>query len=410
MATTRLRTALSRATLCALFAAALFAPRPVQAQAGAPTKAAPNTPLLPASSASDQARLRELLGKPYGSREFQSGVQALRLELGTLLFDYLALDAGDPDLPAAARANALLALRDLGVVRLGTFTAGYDSPDPTLRAAAVAALRIALDDPKTYAGAVEVLKRALEDRDGRVQAKALESLGDREAPVLRDFLAGKPPKELRPVAEQLLRAAEERGAPLAPVDSTGALAHTSLSGVRLAFKPTRRWPQWKTAAGELAVTPVKGKPTVVASDVEVVANVLPVAVSPDGRYLAYEAGRKIHVRDLGKGSDTVLGDGIAPRAAPLAYGFIYLVQRPQQHREKDGDPLEYDVKFAGYADRGEARTLGVLKATARTTLNGNASPARWMRIVEESGAFKIVGEGLVPFALPDLAPGARPVS
>ncbi|HET9983642.1 MAG TPA: HEAT repeat domain-containing protein [Longimicrobiales bacterium] len=405
MATTRLPTALSRAAPFALLAAALLVPCPVWAQAAAAAKAAP----LPATSAADQAHVRQVLAQPYGTREYLGGIQTLRLELGTLLYDYLALDAVDPDLPAMQRANALLALRDLGVVRLGTFRAGYDAADPTLRAAAVAALRIALDDPETYGGAVDVLKRALKDPDERVQAKALESLGDREAPVLRAFLAGSPPAELRTLAEQLLRAAEERGAPLAPVDSSGALAHTSLSGVRLAFKPARRWPHWNSAAGELTITPVKGKP-VVASGVEVVANVLPVAVSPDGEYVAYEAGRKIHVRDLRKGTDAVLGPGIAPRAAPLAHGFIYLVQRPQQHREVGGDPLEYDVRFAGYADRDGARTLGVLKATARPALNGNASPARWMRIVEESGAFKIVGEGIVTFALPDLAPSGRPAS
>lgn len=406
MATTRLPTALSRAALFALLAAALLAPCPARAQAPAATKAAP----LPATSAADQAHVRQVLAHPYGTREYLGGIQTLRLELGTLLYDYLALDAVDPDLPAAQRANALLALRDLGVVRLGTFKAGYDASDPTLRAAAVAALRIALDDPETYAGAREVLERALKDPDERVQAKALESLGDREAPVLRAFLAGSPPADLRIVAEQLLRAAEERGAPLAPVDSTGALAHTALSGVRLAFKPARRWPHWNSAAGELTVTPVKGRPAVVASDVEVVANVLPVAVSPDGQYVAYEAGRKIHVRDLRKGSDTVLGPGIAPRAAPLAYGFIYLVQRPQQHREVSGDPLEYDVRYVGYADRDGARALGVLEATARPALNGNASPARWMRIVEESGAFKIVGDGIITFALPDLAASGRPAS
>ncbi|MBX6363316.1 MAG: HEAT repeat domain-containing protein [Gemmatimonadetes bacterium] len=403
MATTRLATTLSRAARLALLPVALLSPRALRAQGAA--QAAP----VPATSATDQERVRQVLAHPYGSQEFQSGIQELRVSLGTIVFDYLALDAGDPDLPAMQRANALLALRDLGVVRLGTFKAGYDAPDPAVRAAAVAALRIALDDPKTYAGAVAVLTRALQDPDRRVQAKALESLGDHEAPALRRFLAGGPPAELRTVAEQLLRAAEERGAPLEPVDSTGALAHTSLSGVRVSFKPTRRWPEWNAAAGELSVTPVKGKPVVVASNVEVVANVLPVAVAPDGRYLAYEAGRTIHVRDLRKGTDRVLGPGIAPRAAPLAYGFIYLVQRPQTHREVQADPLEYDVHYVGYAG-GDDRTLGVLKATARTSVNGNASPARWMRIVEGRGSFEIVGDNIVTFELPNLAAGPGPVS
>ena len=198
-----------------------------------------------------------------------------------------------------------------------------------------------------------------------------------------------------------LTLAESRGAPLVPRDSSGALERQT-DGVTLRYTPARRWPDWDASAGTLIVARAGAAPFVLATDVEVVRNVIPATISGDGRYVAYETGRHIHVRDLETGADRDVGPGIAPRIAPLAPGFVYF--RPTRTSlERDRDALAYALAYVPFAG-GDSRDLEPASASSHQDVNGNASPVRWARIVESDAGFVITGEGLdAPVTVPDLA-------
>src|SRR5690606_28633175 len=104
--------------------------------------------------------------------------------------------------------------------------------------------------------------------------------------LLREFLASGPPPEVAKIATDLVRIAEERGAPLAAAaagDGAAAsgpraaakaahddgaplvLSRTSASGARIEFRATKRWPQWDAAVGQLAVAAPGAAPVVVSA-------------------------------------------------------------------------------------------------------------------------------------------------
>jgi hypothetical protein len=377
--------------------------KPAAAPARAPAVA--RTPALAArpDTAVDLVGLLEAWVRiPPGRRDRMDKLDYLRQWLGSpMLRDQLALIAADAAEPPLARASALIAIGEEKPTNLAPFAFALDDPDATVRAGAAAALRPVLIDPAREQTAAALLRRALLDRVPAVASRALESLGDRDAGALRDFLAGQPAPEMATVARQLLTLAESRGAPLVPRDSSGALERET-DGVTLRYVPARRWPDWDASAGSLTVARAHAAPVVLATDVEVVRNVVPATVSGDGRYVAYETGRHIHVRDLETGADRDVGPGIAPRIAPLAPGFVYF--RPTRTSlERDRDALAYALAYVPFAG-GDSRDLEPASASSHQDVNGNASPVRWARIVESGSGFIITGEGLdAPVTLPDLA-------
>ena len=299
------------------------------------------------------------------------------------------------------RARSLIALGAEQPTEVAPFDYALSDADPTVRAAAAAALKPVLADPKVERAAVSELRRALRDPSPVVASRALDALGDRDAGALRDFLASGPPQALATVAQQLLALAESRGASLVPRDSSGLLSR-AVAGTTLEFVPSQRWPAADVALGTLRARRGAAEAVVLASGVEVVRNVMPAAISTDGRYVAYEVAGHVHVRDLQGGDDRDLGPGIAPRMLPLAPGIIFARQTavvPQ----RDHDALQYNLMFAPWAG-GAAGEVGKATAWAKQLVNGNASGMRWARIVEGDGDFILTGDGLpAPVTLPDLA-------
>lgn len=318
-----------------------------------------------------------------------------------LLRQQLAAVSDDPSEPALVRARALIALGEEHPTAVTAFGLALDDTDPTVRAAAAIALKPVLLDRKLESSVVAELRRALRDPSPVVASRALEAIGDRDATALRDFLATRPQPALATVAGQLLDLAESRGASLVPRDSSGLLVRAT-AGTTLELAPSRRWPQWDIAVGTLRARRGTGEPVELASGVQVVRNVIPAAISSDGRYVAYETDGHVHVRDLQSGADQDLGPGIAPRAMPMSAGFLFA--RPGKSTpERDRDALEYALLYRAWA-AGEPVEIGKVVASARQTVNGNASAMRWARIVDGEGSFLLTGDGLdAPVTLPDLA-------
>lgn len=373
--------------------------RPAEASAAQEPKAATS----PGEKAPDLVALLEAWVRlPPTQRDRAEKLDYIRHWLGSpMLRDQLGSIALDTAEPALARATALIAIGEEKPTNLGVFAFAMDDPDPTVRAGAAAALRPVLLDPAREPTARALLRRALLDRVPAVANRALESLGDRDAEALRDYLRTNPRKELAGVARQLLQLAESRGAPLVPRDSAGTLERDA-GGVTLRYEPSQRFQEWGVSTGTLTARRGSAAPVVLARDVEVVRNVMPAVVSSDGRYVAYESGQHIRVRDLQTGADRDVGSGIAPRVAPLAPGFLYF-EPAKTTLEGDRAVLDYKVVFAPFV-AGATREVAGAAASARQAVNGNASPVRWARIVEGRDGFLLTGEGLISaVALPDLA-------
>lgn len=334
----------------------------------------------------------------------------------------LARLVGDSATHPVVRANAVLLLGERRALRyLFEFWNALESPDVRVRAATAAALRgIIIADERE---GLRLARRALRDPESSVQARALEALGDADVDLLRQYLASGPAPDLAKVAGDLIRAAEERGAPLAraaesdhpaaggphlgakAADAGDAptllLSRTAASGARVEFRASRYWPQWDAAIGELTIAPPGAAPVVLSSEVEVVRRVVPAFFSVDGRFVVYEAARRIRVRDLTTGEERELGPGIAPRVIPFSDWFVFLREDPERREEgRDGAVLRY-VVLRGAFTGGEVEEIGTLEASASMGEHGFYSPARWMRVRERDGVFTLEAESLGPFRLPD---------
>lgn len=384
--------------------------------------------------ADPEARLRWALANRQ-SRERRAALSALEDSLGDLMNSRLAGIVRDSAAHPVVRANAVALLGERhATAELGAFWAALEDGDARVRAAAARALEgiIVMDE----AAAIRLLRRALRDPEPLVQAEALRSLGDADVELLRRFLDSGPPPELARIATDLIRSAEERGAPLRAVASRPAMSpagagdaaqpggdalakqagadaagfvleRTAASGPRLEFRAARTWPQWDAAVGELVVTPPGGAPVSVSSEVEVVGRVVPAFFSVDGRYLVYEAARQIRVRDLAGGEERVVGPGIAPRVVPFSDSFVFLREIPGERQDgRDEVVVRYTVFRAAFAG-GEPESLGEIRAVLRMDRRGLYSPARWMRVRERNGVFVLEGESMGTFALPD--PFSSPV-
>ncbi|HEY8468734.1 MAG TPA: HEAT repeat domain-containing protein [Longimicrobiales bacterium] len=362
------------------------------------------------------------------SRERLAALAALEDSLRDL-DSRLAQIVEDSAAHPVVRANAVALLGERHATsELGAFWTALGDRDPGVRASAAHALEgiIVVDQ----SAGIRLLRRALRDPEPAVQAEALRSLGDADVDLLHAYLDSGPPPELARIATDLIRSAEERGAPLraiasrpaaSPAGAGGAvrperdalakqagagaagfvLERTAASGPRLEFRATRTWPQWDAAVGELVVTPPGGAPVILSSEVEVVGRVVPAFFSPDGRYLVYEAARQIRVRDLAGGEERVLGPGIAPRVVPFSDSFVFLREIPSQRQERrDEIDIGYTVYHAAFAG-GEPKSVGVIRTVLRMDRRGMYSPARWMRVREREGVFVLEGESMGTFVLPD---------
>jgi hypothetical protein len=312
----------------------------------------------------------------------------------------LGLIAEDSANPWVVRANALKLLSNMRAVsELIAFGTALSAREERLRMTAVSAMRdYLIAAPAT---AMRILEMALDDPSPRVQARALEIIADRDVEVLRRYHARAQNAELRGVALDLIQAAEARGAPLTVKDSLGTLQRTLSSGIVIRFHPTQRWPQWDIAVGEVRVQMPGGQPIVVASNVEVVGNVIPAFMPPDSAVIVYEVNREIHVRSLRDNTDRKIADGIAPRILPFTNDVIFVRPRGGSRvTTPQGTGLRYEVVRSNLS--GSASTvLGELDANAMNDLKGAASPVRWMRLHEVDGRFYLVGHTIKDFELPN---------
>jgi len=328
----------------------------------------------------------------------------------------------DSAMQPVVRANAVLLLGERRATdHLLAFWTALESPDTRVRAATAAALRgIIIADEKA---GLRLARRALRDPEAAVQVRALEALADTDVDLLREYLASGPPPDVAKVATDLVRLAEERGAPLASAmtgdgagpsgphvaakaadaDGGGALllSRTSASGARVEFRASKRWPQWDAAVGELAIALPGAAPVVVAEEVEVVRGVVPAFFSVDGRFVVYETSREVRVRDLETGEERRLGPGIAPRVVPFSDWFVFLREDPEGHEEGRSDATVRYAVLRGSFTGEEVEEIGTLGATLRMGEHGFYSPARWMRVRERDGVFTLEAESLGPFRLPD---------
>jgi hypothetical protein len=277
--------------------------------------------------------------------------------------------------------------------------------DVRLRLAAVAAAREFL--PLRPEPATRLLGMALQDSSAAVQARALEGLAARDATLLRDYLEGTPPPQLGAVARDLLDVAEQRGATLIPVDSSGRLERNGPNGHKLVYVPSRVWPSWDLSTGTVAFQPASG-PAVDLGDVEVARNVLPAFFSPDGAFIVYESDRAIHVHDVAAGTTREVGPGIAPRGLPFTEEFVFARERDGGRTvSPTGTRIQYDILRAPFAVTSggvtvEPAVIAMIGASANFEVSGAASPLRWAFVTESSpGVFVIVADNAERVILPD---------
>jgi len=323
---------------------------------------------------------------------------------GLPVTDTLVAIADDSAMHPLLRANALLLLgrREPGRHLLLVGMA-LDEPDERIQLAAVGVLREVLDVQPT--AAMRLLAVALRSPSATVQARVLETIVARDAQVLRDYIGRAPPPQLLRVARDLLAVAEERGAPLPPVDAAGRLERTGPAGHSLRYEPRTRWPDG-VSVGALTLLP-QGATPVPLGDVEVAGSVIPAFFSADGRFLVWEADRTIRVRDVAGGAVRDAGPGIAPRPMPFTPDFLFLREIEGARTVlRAGTRIQYEVLRAPFevapGDNTAPAIFTGLAANTSMTLNGSASPVRWMRVIELSnGVFALAGEGMDTTRLPD---------
>jgi hypothetical protein len=247
-----------------------------------------------------------------------------------------------------------------------------------------------------------ILRAALRDPEQAVQVRALEAIGERDATALRDYLETGPAPQLASVAEGLLLAAEQRGAPLDP-QQNGSLVKTEPAGARIIYERQRFWPGSDLSAGTLDLVTPDGARVRLGDSVEVARGVLPAFFSSDGMHVVFEEARTIRVHHVATGETESVGHGIAPRPLPFTDDFVYAVELEQAATEVRGETrITYELRRAPFASATpDAEPIGAVTVTSSFGVSGGASPARWMRIVEDVGMFSLRGENVEPAPLPD---------
>jgi hypothetical protein len=315
-------------------------------------------------------------------------------------FDNLVDAAEDVNAPPSVRVNAIMTLaqRRSGA-HLPVFRELIDDDDVRIRASAVAAMReFAQSHPYE---AVRLARVALADTEPDVQAQALQIVGDNDLDLLREYVPRAANEDLRAVARDLIRVAEERGAALTHDSATGVLRRETFNGYVVTFTPQRRWTRWNAAYGTVTVT--RGDAVVASIDgVEAVAGVVPVFFSADARFAVFERDRTIVVRALESGAERVLGPGIAPRVRPFTDEFVYLRQTSAGEDARAQTRLQYEVVNAHFDEvAGQPQVLATTVATTSFATHGNYSPVRWMRVEERIGNFYLTAAMMEMVPLPD---------
>lgn len=335
------------------------------------------------ASADFRSRLSALLGTEITPAQDTAFVRLLAVESSAVRRELRTL-ALDRDAPPLVRANAVVRMGELRMRDWTVYRGALRDPDPRTRGAVLGAVGpFYWQQPDSVRA---LMLRGLADAEPAVQAKALQELGDRDAAVLRWFLARESAPDLQAVARDLLRMAEERGAPLA-ADETGALERTALSGVRVRFEPyglAEAAGGVQRQRGRLLVAPPDGEFTVVADSVFAVDRVVPAAVSPTGRYVAYETASTVRVRDLRTGTEQDAGGGIAPRSFPFTDDFLYFAAEPAPPAPGDRTELSrYDVFRASFDGAVSVKLGSVALPPGSESVNLNA--LRRARIMERDG-------------------------
>jgi hypothetical protein len=305
--------------------------------------------------------------------------------------------------PPTVRANALMTLAERkATAKFPAFRAALDDPDPRVRATAVAAMREFVGTHGDQA--MRLARSALQDPDPTVQAQALQLVGEQDVDLLRAYVKRAPNAELRAVANDLIAVAEQRGAPLVMDSATGVLRRTTAHGYALTFTPTKRWPSWQAAVGDVIIA--QGNREIARlSGIESVANVVPVFLSPTGSHIVFERNREIVVRNLATGAERTVGAGIAPRVLPFTDTFIFLRETPDSQTELRQETRASYVVLREPFERTQPdaapTAIGATQATLSPGRHGNYSPARWMRVRESAGTFQLHADGLEKFDLPN---------
>ena len=374
------------------YAALMIATLAAAACAG--SKASPSA--SPATAAASVTDLRKLLASETMD---DGGIRAYENRVGGVFMDHVGEVAEDTEAPLLARVHALELIainesaRQFGPVR----TALHDA-DPRVRATALAtANTLRLAGHKSY---TRLVREALEDPAPELQAKALQFVGDEDIVDLRRIAASDRPATVLSVANGLLQALEERGAPLVP-DANGALTRTGASGHTMRFVPERAWSQWDAAVGRVTIRTADNRKIELPAQIEAVANVVPVFFSATGEHVVYEADRRIHVMEIASGTTRDVGPGISPRIRPFTDGFVFLRPDPTGPVSDRGvTQLSYNILNAPFTGAASPDVLGSLNVTMTQNERGNYSPARWMNVVETDGAFFLATGDTVLFRLP----------
>ena len=363
---------------------------------------APEDPNLDETRWRGDARLYHiLLPYPIGPEQ-QDSLDAYALEHEAATNYLLAEAAEDPLAPTVVRVNALfvLAQRRAGT-HLHTFRNALDAEDVRVRAMAASAMRqFVAVLPREATG---IARMALEDPEPEVQAQALQILGDSDIDLIRAYLQRAPNTELRTIAQDLVQLAEQRGAPLEGDSTTGVLRRETTDGYRITFTPVRHWPQWDAGLGTVRVEK-DGTALQTIEDVEAVAGVVPVFLSPDARHVVFERGRSIIVRSIADGTERAIGAGIAPRPRPFTDEFVFLREvRGAAEEQRTDTKLTYEVLTAPFDPPGDApaRLLGTTTATATFSRHGGYSPVRWMKVEERAASFYLTAPDMEIVSLPD---------
>jgi hypothetical protein len=349
------------------------------------------------------ARLYSVLAAQPGLAQLDS-LRQLEERTGWELTDTLAEIIEDRALHPQLRANAVWLLGKMHAVQpVAQLKPLLEDPDERVRLAVVAAAGESL--PDRHESAMAVLRHALNDPSPDVQARVLEAMTDRDIDLLRAWLRRPPVTQLIPIVQDLVAAAEERGAPLEP-DASGVLQRTSPVGHTLTFRPVKQWPEWRIAYGELALRTAQNATVVLGNDLEVVQDVVPAFFSGDGRFLVYEKARRIIVREMATGTERTLGRGIAPRPIPFTEDFVFAREiEDARTEERAGSRLQYELvreSFAMLANDTTGEIIGLMATNVSFDVAGAASPVRWMRVQEKSdgSGFQLTGQGFDPVALP----------
>lgn len=344
-------------------------------------------------------RLYQMLSSFPLSDAHRDSLEAYAAEYTSLTEGLLAEAATDSAAPPTVRANALHVLaRRRAELQLPVFRSALDDPDPRVRATAVASMREFLEVRPL--DALQLARRGLRDADAQVQAQALAIIGQRDVPLLRDYITRAADEELRRIASDLVSTAEERGAPLAGDSTSGRLSRVTSHGHTIEFAPQRHWPAWDAALGTVTIT-ADGRSFTVDS-VEAVRHVIPFFVSPDGTRAVYERARQIHVLDLRTGAVEHVGPGIAPRVRPFTSEFVYFREmEDRRHEVRERTQLLYDVVTGTFGGGEAAGSLGTLNSSVSHAVAGSFSPVRWIVVEERSGEYYLTADETQPFPLPD---------